>query len=257
MVDLSAAVFISGSPPAATYHRVNIPRKMHRAPRLKSSWFLQLSTAAVLILVAASPSLGGVNASAKAEENTEQINAAYVVDSGVPASLVGLRDGKASGAGILVRFKQPVVTSAAAATVLTRENLKIGHEFTSVLSRDGAAPVATRRAVASSTDSTPRSADALDRDAFELSHDGRQDRLVALQAAVEERDELRVALGTGSRYQLFELCLYRLRAPRSMAQHRGYVSQVQRLHLLSHRIAALEIERQTLGRFQLIAGEVV
>ena len=132
MVDLSAAVLTSGSPPAATYYRVNILGKMHWAPRVRSSWFLQLSTAAVLILVAASPSLGGVNASAKAEENTERIENVYVVDSGVPTSLVGLRDGKASGAGILVRFKQPAVTSAAAATVLMRENLKIGHEFTSV-----------------------------------------------------------------------------------------------------------------------------
>ena len=97
-----------------------------------STWFRQLGIAAVLTMVAASPSLGGVNASGKAKHKAGIVNGVYAAQIGAPAPAIGLREGKASGDGILVRFKQTAVATVSATAALGQENLKIGHEFTSV-----------------------------------------------------------------------------------------------------------------------------
>ena len=102
-----------------------------------STWFRQLSIAAILILVAESPSLGGVNASGKAE--------VYVTNYGVSAPTIGLREGKASANGILVKYKHPGLARASYyRAALDQEKLKVRHEFTSVpgLKLLGAAAVA-------------------------------------------------------------------------------------------------------------------
>ena len=68
-----------------------------------STWFRRFGIAAVLAMVAASPSLGGVNASGKTKHTVEIVNHVYAAKIGGSAPAIGLREGKASADGILVK----------------------------------------------------------------------------------------------------------------------------------------------------------
>jgi hypothetical protein len=64
------------------------------------------------------------NASGKAKQTAEIVKGVHAAEIGVPASAIGLREGKASNKGILVKVKKSAVATADAYTALRQENLK-------------------------------------------------------------------------------------------------------------------------------------